>query len=72
MKKAIIKMYRILEAGIEAEYFNIITENVKVTTVAPYLSPTGMSSTHRKRSRCVMRRSPEIHGRKYLLPRLIE
>ncbi len=58
MKKAIIKMYRILEAGIEAEYFNIILENVKVTTVAPYLSPTGMSSTHRKRSRCVMRRSP--------------
>ncbi|MHA4594523.1 Hcp family type VI secretion system effector [Klebsiella pneumoniae] len=46
MKKAIIKMYRILEAGIEAEYFNIILENVKVTTVAPYLSPTGMSSTH--------------------------
>ncbi|WP_117057272.1 type VI secretion system tube protein Hcp, partial [Klebsiella pneumoniae] len=30
----------------EAEYFNIILENVKVTTVAPYLSPTGMSSTH--------------------------
>ncbi|PCQ07439.1 cytoplasmic protein USSDB7A, partial [Klebsiella pneumoniae] len=25
---------------------NIILENVKVTTVAPYLSPTGMSSTH--------------------------
>lgn len=25
---------------------SISSENVKVTTVAPYLSPTGMSSTH--------------------------
>ena len=39
-------MYRILESGIEAEYFNIILENVKFTTVAPFLSPNGMSSTH--------------------------
>ncbi|HBM2905807.1 TPA: type VI secretion system tube protein Hcp [Klebsiella michiganensis] len=46
MKKATIKMYRILESGIEAEYFNIILENVKFTTVAPFLSPNGMSSTH--------------------------
>lgn len=38
-------MYRILESGIEAEYFNIIPENVKFTTVAPYQSPNGMSST---------------------------
>ena len=28
MKKATIKMYHILESGIEAEYFNIILENV--------------------------------------------
>ncbi|WP_112165124.1 MULTISPECIES: Hcp family type VI secretion system effector [Klebsiella] len=46
MKKATIKMYRILESGIEAEYFNIILENVRFTTVAPFLSPDGMSSTH--------------------------
>ena len=46
MKKATIKMYRILDSGIEAEYFNIILENVKFTTVAPYLSPNGTSSTH--------------------------
>ena len=46
MKKAIIKMYRILDSGIEAEYFNIILENVKFTTVAPYLAPNEMSSTH--------------------------
>lgn len=46
MKKAIIKMYRILDSGTEAEYFNIILENVKFTTDAPYLAPNGMSSTH--------------------------
>ncbi|PSS47460.1 type VI secretion system tube protein Hcp [Enterobacter sp. FS01] len=46
MKKATIKMYRILDTGIEAEYFNILLENVKFTTVAPYLAPNGMSSTH--------------------------
>ncbi|ELW1647119.1 type VI secretion system tube protein Hcp [Enterobacter oligotrophicus] len=46
MKKGSIKMYRILESGIEAEYFNIVMENVKFTTVAPFLTPNGMSSTH--------------------------
>lgn len=46
LKKATIKMYRIMESGIEAEYFNIILENVKLTTVSPYLSPNGQSSTH--------------------------
>ncbi|HGU9817421.1 TPA: Hcp family type VI secretion system effector [Enterobacter chuandaensis] len=46
MKKGIIKMYRILESGIEAEYFNILMENVKFTTVAPFLTPNGISSTH--------------------------
>ncbi len=39
MKKATIKMYRILEERIEAEYFNIILENVKITTFSPYLAP---------------------------------
>lgn len=46
MKQGTIRMYRTLESGIENEYFNIILENVKITTVAPYLSPNGMSSTH--------------------------
>nr|WP_314420169.1 type VI secretion system tube protein TssD [uncultured Erwinia sp.] len=46
MKKGTIKMYRILESGVEAEYFNIILDNVKITTVAPYLAPNGVSSTH--------------------------
>ncbi|MHC2594574.1 type VI secretion system secreted protein Hcp [Kluyvera sp. 1366] len=35
LKKATIKMYRILESGIESEYFNIILDNVKITTVSP-------------------------------------
>jgi type VI secretion system secreted protein Hcp len=46
MKKATIKMYRINDAGIEVEYFNIILENVIITTVSPYLAPNGLSSTH--------------------------
>ncbi len=48
MKKATIKMYHILESGTEAEYFNIILENVKITTISPYLTPNGMSSTHQE------------------------
>ncbi|KAF6677058.1 type VI secretion system tube protein Hcp [Pantoea sp. EKM21T] len=35
-----------MDAGIETEYFNIILKNVKVTTVSPCLSPSGMISTH--------------------------
>lgn len=46
LKKAIIRMYRILESGIESEYFNIILDNVKITTISPYLAPNGTSSTH--------------------------
>ncbi|MCE9993323.1 type VI secretion system tube protein Hcp [Enterobacter asburiae] len=45
-KKATIKMYRILESGIESEYFNIILDNVKITAISPYLAPDGQSSTH--------------------------
>ncbi|AJR00005.1 Putative cytoplasmic protein USSDB7A [Enterobacteriaceae bacterium bta3-1] len=39
-------MYRILESGIESEYFNIHLENVIITTISPYLHPNGMTSTH--------------------------
>ncbi|MFU9138512.1 Hcp family type VI secretion system effector [Erwinia tasmaniensis] len=46
LKKALVRMYRIFESGIESEYFNIIMENVKITTVSPYLAPNGISSTH--------------------------
>lgn len=46
LKRAIFRMYRILESGIEAEYFTITLDNVKLITVSPYLSPNGLSSTH--------------------------
>lgn len=45
-KAATIRMYRILEAGIESEYFNILLENVKITAISPSLLPNGMTSTH--------------------------
>lgn len=45
-KSATIRMYRILDAGIESEYFNIFLENVKITTISPYLHPNGITSTH--------------------------
>ncbi|MGK3141669.1 Hcp family type VI secretion system effector [Pantoea sp. C2G6] len=48
LKKATIKMYRILESGVESDYFNIILEDVKITTVSPYLAPNGISSTHQE------------------------
>lgn len=46
LKTAIIKMYRITDAGIEAEYFNIMLENVKICSITPALLPGGVSSTH--------------------------
>ncbi|MDQ4429829.1 Hcp family type VI secretion system effector [Yokenella regensburgei] len=45
-KTATIRMYRITEAGIEKEYFNMLLENVKITTISPALHPSGMTSTH--------------------------
>lgn len=32
-------MYRILDAGVETEYFNILMENVKITGITPSLHP---------------------------------
>lgn len=46
LKSAIIKMYQILDAGIEAEYFNIILDNVKVTAITPNLYPGGQTGKH--------------------------
>ncbi|ATA25813.1 Hcp1 family type VI secretion system effector [Brenneria goodwinii] len=46
LKSATIKMYRILDAGVESEYFNILLENVKITAISPSLLPNGMTSTH--------------------------
>ena len=46
LKSATIKMYSILESGIESEYFNIILDNVKVTAITPNLYPGGQTGTH--------------------------
>lgn len=46
LKSAIIKMYRIVDSGIETEYFNIFLENVKITSITPSLLPTGITGTH--------------------------
>lgn len=46
LKNGTIKMYRIVESGSEVEYFNIMLEGIKLTTVSPYLAPNGLSSTH--------------------------
>ncbi|MDH2899028.1 MULTISPECIES: Hcp family type VI secretion system effector [Rahnella] len=46
MKSATFKMYQILDAGIESEYFNIILENVKITSITPNLYQGGQTGTH--------------------------
>lgn len=39
-------MYRILDSGVESEYFNIILDNVKVVGITPNLYPGGQTGTH--------------------------
>lgn len=46
LKSAIIKMYQIIDAGVETEYFNIILENVKITGITPNLFPGSGTGTH--------------------------
>ncbi|TCB89750.1 MULTISPECIES: Hcp family type VI secretion system effector [Enterobacter] len=46
LKEALIKMYKINDAGIELEYFNIKLENVKITQISPVLFPVGIASKH--------------------------
>lgn len=46
LKSATIKMYKITDSGIETEYFNILLENVKITSITPSLLPTGITGTH--------------------------
>ncbi|MFS7246242.1 Hcp family type VI secretion system effector [Rahnella inusitata] len=46
LKSAEIKMYRILDAGVETEYFNIMMENVKITGITPSLHPGSGTGTH--------------------------
>ncbi|MDZ5849346.1 type VI secretion system tube protein TssD [Klebsiella pneumoniae] len=46
LRSATLKMYRINEAGLEVEYFNIAMANIKITAITPNLHPAGMISTH--------------------------
>lgn len=48
LKSATIKMYQINEAGLEQEYFNILLENVKITSITPDLYPGANTGTHLK------------------------
>lgn len=46
LQSAIIKMYLINEAGVEQEYFNIILESVKITSITPDLYLGANTGTH--------------------------
>jgi len=46
LKSATIKMYQVMESGIEFEYFIIFLENVKVTSISPSLYEGGQTGTH--------------------------
>jgi hypothetical protein len=38
------ELYRIIDQGVESEYFNMIMENVKITSISPLLHPTGLTT----------------------------
>lgn len=46
LKSAIIKMYTITDAGMEKEYFSIILDNVKLTSITPDLYPGASTGMH--------------------------
>lgn len=46
LKNATIKMYTVTETGMEMEYFNIILNNVKVTSITADLYPGALTGTH--------------------------
>ncbi|WP_313051534.1 Hcp family type VI secretion system effector [Atlantibacter hermannii] len=46
LQSATIKMYQINEAGLEQEYFNILLEDVKITSITPDLYPGAGTGTH--------------------------
>lgn len=46
LKSATIKMYQILDAGIEKEYFNIMLSNIKITSITPDLYAGSLTGTH--------------------------
>ncbi|WP_426768086.1 Hcp family type VI secretion system effector [Erwinia aphidicola] len=45
LKRGIIKLYEISEAGREIEYFNILLDNVKIVSITPDLCPGAAAGT---------------------------
>lgn len=72
LQSAMFKLYQIIEAGLEQEYFNIILENVKLTSITPDLYPGQIPERILKRCLCAMKKLPgsiamailsiQIHG----------
>ena len=58
LQSAIIKMYLFNEAGVEQEYFNIILESVKITSITQTCIRVQTPGHTLKRFSCVMRKSP--------------
>lgn len=46
LKSATIKMYKTNDSGLEQEYFNIIMEGVKITSITPDLYPGASTGMH--------------------------
>jgi len=46
LKRGIIKLYEVSEAGQEMEYFNILLNNVKIVSITPDLYPGASTGTH--------------------------
>lgn len=46
LKRGIIKLYEVSEAGQEMEYFNILLDNVKIVSITPDLYPGASTGTH--------------------------
>lgn len=46
LKRGIIKLYEISDAGQEMEYFNILLDNVKIVSITPDLYPGASTGTH--------------------------
>lgn len=58
LKSATIKMYQIMDSGMEHEYFNILLENVKITAITPTLLLAAQRERIWKTFSYVMRRLP--------------
>lgn len=59
LQKAELKFYKINDAGLEAEYFNILLEGVRIVSVSPAMvAPVTTIITTSKRLNCATRKLP--------------